>query len=372
MKRTKAGSALRSPTSLLALCIAVASPAALAQQTGWYIGASAGESRADMDADGIVAGLRTLGYNTLQIPLDDDDIGGKVFGGYSFTPYLALEGSYFDLGDFDYEARVLPSAVQTGRVSVNGFALDLVGTLPLRDNLAAFAKVGLNDSRLGVTFDGTGPANFSDRTDRETRAKYGVGLQYAINDAFSVRAELERYRINDNRVTRDKVDTLTIGVVYRFGATPTPAPVVQQPAPAPAPPPPPPPPPTPVQITLEASTLFDFDRAELRPQGRERLDALVADMEDVEYDIVVVTGHTDRIGSRDYNLGLSERRANTVRDYLIQAGVPAANITARGVNSDQPVTTAQQCTGPVTNALIACLQPDRRVEVEINGTREPD
>lgn len=369
MNHTVAGSVFRSRCSALAVCIALASPGALAQQTGWYVGASAGESRADMDADRIVAGLRTLGYSTLQIPLDDREMAGKVFGGYSFTPNFALEGSYFDLGDFDYEARVLPSAVHLGRASVSGFSLDLVGTLPLGSNLSAFAKVGVNNARIGETFGG--PGSFADDTDRGTHEKYGAGLQYALNDAFSIRAELERYRIDDNRVTRDSVDTLTVGVVYRFGARPTPAPVAQ-PAPAPAPAPAPPPPPAPVRITLEASTLFDFDRSELRPEGRQRLDALVVDMEDIEYDVVVVIGHTDRIGPREYNIGLSERRANSVREYLVQAGIPAANITARGVNSDEPVTTPQQCTGPVTNALIACLQPDRRVEVEINGTREPE
>src|SRR5690606_21345272 len=124
------------------------------------------------------------------------------------------------------------------------------------------------------------------------------------------------------------------------------------------------------EVTLQAAALFDFDRSEIKPAGRQELDRLVRDINGVNYDVVLVTGHTDRIGARDYNLGLSQRRANAVRDYLVNAGIPASRITARGVNGDDPVTRPDQCrnTGSAA-AQIACLEPDRRVVVIVTGTR---
>ena len=98
---------------------------------------------------------------------------------------------------------------------------------------------------------------------------------------------------------------------------------------------------------------------------------LAADLRGALYDAVRVTGHTDRIGSNAYNLKLSARRADAVSAYLVQtAGIPAGKISARGVNGANPVTRPGDCKGnKATPALIACLQPDRRVEVEVTGSR---
>jgi OmpA-OmpF porin, OOP family len=85
--------------------------------------------------------------------------------------------------------------------------------------------------------------------------------------------------------------------------------------------------------------------------------------------VVIVTGHTDRIGTREYNISLSNRRAEAVRNYLVQGGVAAAKISAKGVNSDEPVTTTEQCAGRRGDALKACYEPDRRVVVEVHGER---
>jgi len=353
----------------LALALSLASPVAWAQDTGWYLGGNFGETRAEVDDDSIVNGLRNAGFSTLAINLDDEDTGWKLLGGYNFNRYFALEGSYNDLGDFGFNTSLLPTATQIGKASVRGLALDLVGTLPLKGNLSLFGRIGINNLEIKQSFTNPMPAGgFTGRSDRGTNEKYGAGLQYRLNDAFSLRAEMERFKIDDNSVTADTVDLYSVGFVYRFGARPAPAPVAQ-PAPAPAPPPAP----APVQlmeVTLGAEALFDFDRSELKPEGRQELDELLRDIQSVNYEVVIVTGHTDRIGTRNYNIALSERRAATVRNYLVNGGIPAARITSSGVNSDQPVTTPQQCQGPVSDALKACLQPDRRVVVVVTGTRE--
>jgi OOP family OmpA-OmpF porin len=115
--------------------------------------------------------------------------------------------------------------------------------------------------------------------------------------------------------------------------------------------------------------LFDFDSAQLRPVGRDSLEGLVRELRGVEYDVLIVSGHTDRIGSEAYNQALSERRANAVRSFLIDSDIPANAVSAAGYGKSQPVTTPQQCEGQRGAQLIACLQPDRRVEVQVPDAR---
>ncbi len=169
----------------------------------------------------------------------------------------------------------------------------------------------------------------------------------------------------------------SLGFQYTFDPTPAPAPPVAapavapvaQPAPAPTPPPPPPPPrpaPQVQRITLDAKALFDFDKADLKPEGKAAIDSqIVGKISQVQkLEVVLVTGHTDRIGSAAYNQKLSERRANTVRDYLVSKGVDKAKIETIGMGEKQPVV---QCDQKAMKALIECLQPNRRVEVQMKG-----
>jgi outer membrane protein OmpA-like peptidoglycan-associated protein len=163
-------------------------------------------------------------------------------------------------------------------------------------------------------------------------------------------------------------------VTFRFDAPPLPPPKVAEaapptPAPAvkPAPPPPPPAPaPQLTKITLDAKALFDFDKADLRPEGKAAIDSqVVGKLAQIQkLQVVLVTGHTDRLGTQAHNQALSERRANTVRDYLVSKGVPRDKIETVGVASKQPVV---QCDQKNLKELIDCLQPNRRVTVEATG-----
>lgn len=363
--------------SLLALAIAATLPLiATAQDTGGYVGLEAGRVSAEIDDSGITSALQSGGYGVRGLSTSEDGNHYKVLAGYTFHPHFALEGSYFNLGSFDFDADLLPAAHLSGKAgNVNGFALDLVGTLPLQDQWSAFARLGVNNAKVRQSFSGTatGTGLLND-SERGWNQKYGVGLSYAISDTLALRAELERYDLEDNAVLKDKVETFSLGVVYRFGARAPEAPRTPvSVAPTPPPPAPPAPPVTlPIELTLSAASLFDFDRTEIKPEGAQALDKLVADMRTLDYELVLVTGHTDRIGSREYNLGLSQRRADAVKAYLVNAGIPAARITTRGVNSDEPVTRPEDCRGTGSaQAQIACLAPDRRVVVLVTGTDEP-
>lgn len=125
-----------------------------------------------------------------------------------------------------------------------------------------------------------------------------------------------------------------------------------------------------VKANFKAETLFDFDKSKVKPEGQKELDnKIVAGMKaHPEVEKLLVTGHTDRIGTAKYNQKLSERRANAVKDYLVKQGVAADRISAVGKGESEPnpdANTKEKCKGVKgKKKLIACLQPDRRVTVE--------
>ncbi|MBR3482954.1 MAG: OmpA family protein [Neisseriaceae bacterium] len=128
------------------------------------------------------------------------------------------------------------------------------------------------------------------------------------------------------------------------------------------------------RYTLDADALFAFDQHstdQMLPEGRAQLDNLASHL--IKFDdlrSVRITGHTDRLGGVAYNQTLSERRAETVRQYLIQRGVPARVIFAQGMGKSQQI---KACEGKMPRKeLIACLQPNRRVEVEVDGSGKLD
>ncbi len=151
-----------------------------------------------------------------------------------------------------------------------------------------------------------------------------------------------------------------------------PKPVKQVEAPAPAPEPVPVPVPVyePEKVTLSADELFDFNSAALRPGGKQALDDLVSKLEGYSYDTIIAVGYADRIGSDSYNKKLSQRRAESVKNYLVkEKGIPADRIFTDGKGEENPVT-GDTCKGnKKTKALVECLQPDRRVEVEVAATK---
>jgi OOP family OmpA-OmpF porin len=354
-------------TAALMLGMTLGGTAARAQDSGWYAGASIGTGTTEVRTGALRAALQTAGYAATTMNSDERDIAFKLVGGYAFNETFALEGAYADPGAYAFRSTLVPAASARGEADLRTMALTLVARWSPRDRVAAFVRAGLAHARIEQDFIGTVSSGaFADRKDKGIHATYGAGLEYTLDANWSLRAELERQRIDGNRITADRVDVFSVGFLYRFGRKSA---VVM--APAEPPPTPAPAPALSLTATLSASTLFDFDRAELKPEGRAALDKLVSDMADLNYEVVIVTGHTDRIGTRTYNLALSQRRADTVKNYLSAAGIAVERITTRGVNSDEPVTRPGQCTGPVSDALKACLQPDRRVVVEVTGEREP-
>lgn len=371
--------------SLLTLAL-MAAPFAMAEDAGWYAGANIGQSNATIDDARITSGLLSNSLVAGPFNNTERDRGFKLFGGYQYNKYLSVEAGYFDLGRFGFSTTTTPTGTLSGDIRLKGLNLDAVGTLPITEKFSAFGRIGVAYTHAEDSFVGTGAVNVlnPNPSSRDTNLKVGLGVQYAFTDALSLRAEIERYRVNDAVGNKGEVDLASLGLVYRFGGkTPTPVAstytppsvvIAQTPPPvfvAPAPPPPPAVAPMPQKVSFSADSLFDFDKATVKPAGRLELDKLATDLRGVAYDVINVTGHTDRIGRQAYNQKLSTQRAEAVSNYLVTAaGIPASKINAKGVNGSDPVTKPGDCVGTkVTPALISCLQPDRRVDIEVTGKR---
>ena len=349
---------------------ALSSLGASAQDAGWYGGASLGRSGATIDDARINSSLLGSGFSSSAIVDDDRSTGFKAFGGYQINKNFAVEGGYFDLGKFGYTATTVPAGTLNGNIKLKGLNLDLVGIVPLTEKFSVFGRAGLNYAQARDSFSGAGAVLVTNPNPRknDTNYKLGLGLQYALSESLAVRAEAERYRVNDAVGNRGHVDLVSVGLIYRFGGkAQAPAarvaaiePVRETVAVAPVSPPAPPAPRF-EKYTLSATELFAFDSAELRmPQSRLDEIALALGGNASTSD-VVITGYTDRIGSDQYNQKLSERRALAVKTYLASKGMEANRLKAKGKGEADPVAV---CTDKKLPALISCLEPNRRVEVE--------
>lgn len=357
---------------------------AYADEPGFFYGGiSAGNARSEVDEGAVASGL--LGGAALTgITSDETANGYKLFGGYQLNRHIGFEAGYFDLGKTTFSGTA-PGGAFNNETRMRGLNLDLVGTLPLTEKFSLLGRVGVAMGRTRAQFSGPGAAGVADRNDNKANAKVGLGVQYEVNRSFWVRGEVERYRVNNGVNGRTNTNLYTVGLVFPFGRAPLPAPQVAQapayvaPAPAPvvvqAPPPPPAPMPAPApvpqRVSLSAESLFGFDASTVKPEGRAALDTFSSSLGGTSYQTITVEGHTDRLGSDQYNQKLSQERAVSVKNYLVTSGkLDGSKINAVGKGESMPVTKPEDCRGTKrTAALVACLQPDRRVDVEVTGTR---
>ena len=384
----------------LATVAALSAGSALAQSDSYYyFGLGGGQTRGDLEERGLTNRVSTPppgGYTSYSLETDRRDTGYKVFLGYQLNRYVGAELGYFNLGKQGTRVTTTPVGRMDAEVRAQGANLDLVGTLPLTTNLSALGRVGAAYTRTRARFGGSGAVvvNNPNPSDRRADMKVGVGLQYAFSPGFMMRVEGERYRISDATGGRGRVNLYSASLVFPFGRAPAAAPKVaymppapppapepmvmaQAPAPAPAPvmvaPMPAPAPAEPVKrrVTYSAESLFGFDKSTIRAEGKAALDSFAIELAGANFESITVEGHTDRIGSTAYNQKLSMERAEAVKAYLVSAGrVDAGKVKAVGMGEGAPATKADDCKGNgKTPALISCLQPDRRVEIEVTGTR---
>jgi OOP family OmpA-OmpF porin len=175
----------------------------------------------------------------------------------------------------------------------------------------------------------------------------------------------------------DAVPRVEIPLLPAAAPEPKPAPkaepkIVAQPKPVPAPKPRAP---APViqRVSIDTEVLFDFDSAVLRPAGRAKLYDIATKLHGAKVEGIEAVGHADRLDSHSYNQELSEERAQAVKAFLSKLGFDPRTIDSEGHGETEPVT-GERCDGlgPERREnlkLVACLQPDRRVELEVRGVK---
>ena len=340
---------------LAAASVAQAAP----QENTFYAGVKAGQASFH---DGIRALARENndGYHR-------NSFTYGVFGGYQILNQdnlgLAVELGYDDFGRAKFRSRGQTVAKHTN----HGAHLSLKGSYEVLEGLDVYGKAGVALVRSDYKFyDPDGVRDHeAGRHSLRTSGLFAVGAEYAVLPELAVRLEYQWLtRVGKLRTQGEPnsaidynpwIGSINAGISYRFGQGA--APVVAAPEVVSK------------TFNLNSDVTFAFGKANLKPQAQAALDGIYGEIAQVNNAKVAVAGYTDRIGSDAGNLKLSQRRADTVANYLVQKGVATNAISATGYGKANPVTgaTCDQVKG--RKALIACLAPDRRVEIAVNGTK---
>lgn len=351
---------MKKSTMTIALAAALLSVSAVqaSEFDGFYIGGKVGLNKSD------ITGANTASKkNATTFGIEEGynwDMGSFLVGGSFFVDMNQKTNRV---------TNVAPGTVYSGSSAIG---LDLKLGLPSGDFLP-YVKLGW-DRTTGLGVDPA--AQFKYTNDLHT----GLGLEYKFAPNWSVAGEWTRTASKVN-ASQLRNDNFTLGLNYYFGApvaaVAVAAPVVKREVAIAQPEVKPAAAPQPVHSKAvfaadsSADSLFDFGKAVVKPAGKAAIDKFTAGLKGADFDVIKVTGHTDRIGSKAFNQKLSLRRAEAVKAYMVEsAGIPADKIEVAGVDGSDPVTKPGECKGnKKTKKLIACLAPDRRVEVEVTATR---
>ncbi|WP_314866863.1 porin OmpA [Aggregatibacter kilianii] len=280
-----------------------------------------------------------------------------VFGGYQITDNFAAEVGYEYFG----RAKAKDVDGQFFRHTAHGTTLALKASYPVLTDLDVYGRVGVALIRSDYKYDDLKSHNF------KPSPVLAAGVEYAILPELALRAEYQwvsrvgnlgkaenkAYGVRDTEYSPD-IGSVAVGLSYRFGqgAAPAPAPEVVS-----------------KTFNLNSDVTFAFGKANLKPQAQSVLDGIYGEIAQVKSADVKVAGYTDRIGSDAYNQKLSQKRAETVANYLVAKGVSQNAISATGYGKANPVTGNKCDAVKGRKALIACLADDRRVEIAVNGTK---
>jgi OOP family OmpA-OmpF porin len=314
----------------------------------------------------------------------DKDLAAKNGGGASIRLGKELSPHWDIQSGLSYARANDELASGSGRYKQTSLGMDALYMLG-RDNFRPFLLTGLGVANNKLDYSTT-PA-VQDKSKTSWLANIGLGAQYLFNDSFGVQADVRQQWTRSTVKSTGVFDSsgtvgntlLNLGGVFRFPA-PTAMPVAES-VPAAAPVQAAAAPDVPVAaalpackpsfetVTILAEKLFAFDQDKLQDGSKPTLDEVANKIKaNADVELVLVTGHTDRLGSEAYNQKLSERRANQVKAYLMTQGVSAKRLQASGKGESEPVVA---CKGDKSNKkLIECLQPNRRVVISAEKQRE--
>lgn len=348
---------MRTSALSLALLAAFGSTAAIAGQLPqtWYGGIAAGwSSFEDPEFRSPLVGPQTD---------DDNNPGGRLFGGYQINNWLAAEAGYDFLNDM--KVGLEDSAIRP-QFEVRGVDLTGKASYALSDTVDLYARAGAFYYMANI--------NDQNIDDNGWAPTASVGGEFAITDSIAARFEYQRvFEMGSLSDLGGETDNglLSLGLIYRYGQD-KPEPVAAAaPAPAPMPAPAPKLAKAHKEFNLASDVAFAFGKSSLSPEGESTLVGLVKKISEdgFQYQSSEVVGYTDRIGSDQYNLKLSEARAKTVADFLSSQGIAASSIHTFGRGESDPVT-GDSCKKMARADMIQCLAPDRRVVIKIDGVKE--
>jgi outer membrane protein OmpA-like peptidoglycan-associated protein len=409
---------MRKSLTLIAAAVLVATTASAAERSGFYIGADVGQSnwnvtQADANAFAEGIGSALTGFDTVtftQGKLSDTDTTYGFFVGYQIVPWLAVEAGWMDLGKETIRATgtyTYLNPVDGGPTGgffssdlsfeSSGWALSALPMLPFGDSWNVYGRLGyyMGDNKAKISFtaqdqigsfnDGP-PATASDHTsDTSGVFLWGAGLSYTWNQRVSARLEYDNIANVAEITNGDKTDVerITLGLVYRFGDVAQPVAPMAAAAPVAAVAAAPEKcadsdndgvcdsadrcPNTPAgervgpfgctcDVTIR--THFAFDSAELTAEDKATLDTIAKRLKELEFVEGVANGHTDSIGDDDYNMKLSERRAQAVVDYLAAQGVAPGRIKAVGYGETKHIADNSTEEGRAQNRRVTIHRTD--------------
>jgi len=320
----------------------------------WYLGVSVGDSHLQPELIPLQNALTLQGATFSDVNFDSHDTGYKVYLGTVLSKHLALEAGYFNLGEVGFSAQTqLPAASSAdpiaGRLKSQGPLLDLLAMLPLTESWSLSARLGLAYHNVRAPLFYPAALNLTDFSRQKDflEYKFGGGVHYQLTPAWSMRLELEHYRLDDLWGQQGDFKLFSLGVAYHYGsqqsdyqvsAAPEPVTVRTEP-PAPVAPPPAPvaaPPVKALQLEL-ADVHFEFDQSSLTETAKSILQQHIAVLKSQPELPLQIIGYTSASGSEQYNQQLSKRRANAVQQYLQSAGISDSRLITIGYGEQSPV-----------------------------------
>lgn len=205
--------------TVLAAALALAALPAAAQ---WYVGAAIGDSRASFHGPSQADQFIDLGFLDASTSMDRSDTMYRLYGGWRFHRYFAVELGYADLGKYVMRTTVSPPGTLDTSMRTDGADLSLVGIYPVWERLQAFGRIGAYAARTRASYNGTGSVEVipgaGNQSHRSTHAAYGLGLVYDFNPRWSVRGEWSRYDKLGTALTGGEFDASvwSAGLQWRF------------------------------------------------------------------------------------------------------------------------------------------------------------
>ena len=190
--------------------------------TPWYAGGALGATKSNVNAGEVNAYLLSVGFGSPSTSADNKDTAYRFLLGYQFSPAVAVEGFYADMGKYNTRSNVTNPSVGTinADYKAKGYGIDLVLSAPFTPEFSVFGRVGVIRAKTEATFNSSGSVGllFNRGSKSKTGQHYGVGLQYDINPALALRGEVETYRkLGDDTTGGElKADALSIGAIFRF------------------------------------------------------------------------------------------------------------------------------------------------------------